>query len=90
MVDEGSARLNQTHEDVIGLDADHRTMCKFADASDNKFVKTVRRLQAETASLADQTLNVNDVRITDLLKYVTPTHEPSTVQSAHGTENQDR
>ena len=88
-MDEGSTRLYQTHEDVIGLDADHRAMCKFRDTNDNKFVKTLRRLQAEAGTLAEQPLNIKDERIKDLLTYVTPTHEPSHPRDSRGDNIQE-
>jgi hypothetical protein len=64
-------------------------MCKFKDANDNKFIKATRRLQAEVSSLEEQILSLNDVRVQDLLKYVTPTHEPSSNSESHKSHNQE-
>ena len=73
VVDEGSARLNQTHEDVIGLDANHRSMCKFPDKNDNKFIKVSRRLRFEISTLHTTTgVDIKDERLKDLLGLVPP------------------
>ena len=73
VVDEGSARLNQTHEDVIGLDANHRSMCKFHDKNDNKFIKVSRRLRSEIDTLQTTTgVEIKDERLKDLLRLVPP------------------
>ena len=73
VVDEGSARLNQTHEGVFGLDANHRSMCKFPDIYDNKFIKVSRRLRAEIGTLQTTTgMTIKDERLTDLLRLVPP------------------
>ena len=48
MVNEGSARLNEPNETVVGLDANHLTMCKFP-VRNNLYTKVLRRLSAEIA-----------------------------------------
>jgi hypothetical protein len=48
VVNEGSARLNKPNETVVGLDANHLTMCKFP-VRNNLYTKVLRRLSAEIA-----------------------------------------
>jgi hypothetical protein len=48
VVNEGSARLNKSNETVVGLDANHLTMCKFP-VRNNLYSKVLRRLSAEIA-----------------------------------------
>jgi len=50
VVNEGSARLNKTKEFVIGLDANHLTMCKFT-SKEGLYSKVLRRLGAEVAAI---------------------------------------
>jgi hypothetical protein len=52
VVDEGSATLYKPDEFVIGLDANHLTMCKFADRN-NLYSTVLRRLSAEIAAIAE-------------------------------------
>ncbi|KAK3631525.1 hypothetical protein LTR56_012281 [Elasticomyces elasticus] len=47
IVTEGSARLDKAKERVIGLDANHMTMCKFENQEDPLYETVVARLQAE-------------------------------------------
>jgi len=77
VVEEGSARLNMTHEDVIGLDANHLNMCKYCDASDNKYIKVARRLKAEARTINDAIkTGIEHERITELLKLAPPRNDP--------------
>ena len=85
IVDEGSARLDQQHEDVIPLAANHLGICKFKDAQDNKYITARMRLQAEISGIVEQPLNIRDQQMADFLKYVTPTHDPSRSQDSQGT-----
>ena len=50
VVNEGSARLNKPNEVVIGLTANHLTMCKFETKND-LYSKVLRRLRAEVAMI---------------------------------------
>jgi hypothetical protein len=50
VVNEGSARLNKTKEFVIGLDANHLTMCKFP-SKNSLYSKVLRRLSTEVAAI---------------------------------------
>jgi len=53
IVDEGSARLNKSKESVIGLDANHLTMCKFG-SKNNMYTKVLRRLDAEADAVGTE------------------------------------
>lgn len=48
-------------------------MCKFKDASDNKFIKVTRRLLAEVSEMDSMAgVGIKDERLKDLLKLVPP------------------
>ena len=49
-MNEASARLNKSKEDVIGLDANHLTMCKY-DSRNSLYTKVLRRLNAEAVAI---------------------------------------
>ncbi|KAK5081052.1 hypothetical protein LTR70_009229 [Exophiala xenobiotica] len=53
IVNEGSARLNKSKEQVIGLDGNHLQICKFPDKDDPMYVKVLRRLRAEVSQVQD-------------------------------------
>lgn len=43
---EGSARLGQQRERTVGLDTDHREICKFADEKDANYKRVLKRMEA--------------------------------------------
>lgn len=51
MVNEGSARLNKSNETVVGLDANHLTMCKFLSKNGPLYPKVLRRLNAAVTAI---------------------------------------
>ena len=70
VVNEGSARLNKTKEFVIGLDANHLTMCKFSSSS-GLYTKVLRRLSAEMAAIGTPVgEDENELRTRNLLESV--------------------
>lgn len=54
IVNEGSVRLNKVRETVLGLNADHLGICKFADRDDDKYDTVFNRLVAELFNLKDE------------------------------------
>lgn len=70
VVNEGSARLNKTKEFVIGLDANHLTMCKFSSAS-GSYMRVFRRLSAEIVAIGTPVgEDENELRMRNLLESV--------------------
>jgi hypothetical protein len=51
VVNEGSARLNKSNETVVGLNANHLTMCKFPSRSSSLYSKVLRRLNAAITAI---------------------------------------
>lgn len=51
MVDEGSATLHKADEFVIGLDANHLNMCKFAERN-SLYSVVLRRLSSEITAIS--------------------------------------
>ncbi|KAI5837203.1 hypothetical protein DFP73DRAFT_569347 [Morchella snyderi] len=45
VVDEGSARMNLENERTVSLDADHLSICRFANRSDNVAITVLRRIK---------------------------------------------
>ncbi|KAI9782759.1 MAG: hypothetical protein M1816_001711 [Peltula sp. TS41687] len=55
VVHEGSARMGQQSERVIGLDADHRDICKFESTGDSNYKRVLKRLEAVATEIEEQT-----------------------------------
>jgi hypothetical protein len=51
VVNEGSARLNKANEIVVGLDANHLTMCKFPSRNSPLYSKVLRRMNAAVSAI---------------------------------------
>lgn len=78
VVDEGSATLNKTKETVLGLDANHSTMCKFG-TKNSLYRKVLTRLTAEISSIGTKVgEEEHEARLKRLLELVpeVPETEP--------------
>lgn len=74
MVNEGSARLNKSNETVVGLDANHLTMCKFPARNDT-YLKVFPRLSTEIAAIGTPLVDEeHELRVRKLFESVSGPH----------------
>jgi hypothetical protein len=80
VVNEGSARLNKTEEFVIGLDANHLSMCKFP-ARDSLYMKVFRRLSTEIAAIGTPVVeDEHELRVRKLFESVPKLSTPENLE----------
>jgi len=73
VVNEGSARLNKTKEQVIGLDGDHLEICKFPTADNPMYKSVLRRLKAEVSQFqVTEAEKEHERRVQQMLESVPP------------------
>lgn len=46
--------MGQRNERVIGLDADHREICKFGSNANSNYQRVLKRLEAEATEIEEQ------------------------------------
>ena len=81
MVNEGSARLNKTKEFVIGLDANHLSMCRFP-VKNNLYSKVLGRLSTEITAIGTQVVeDEHELRVRNLFESVSKMPDPEALEA---------